>query len=80
MKVTDHQMSELIATVRAIKENTDKISALTISVAVHEEKIKKMEPKVEAHETTAQRALGVSAFAGLLGGIITATVSRIFYN
>jgi hypothetical protein len=70
----ERQLGELIGTIKAIKENTDKIPALALSVAVHEEKIKKMEPKVEAHETTTQRAMGISAFCGAMAGFITAMV------
>lgn len=78
MSATEQQLGELIATVREIKKNTDKIPDLSVAVAIHAEKISKMEPKVEAHEATAQRAFGISAVTGLVGGILTAMAGRIF--
>ncbi len=73
----EQQLGELIGTVRAIKENTDKIPQLAIAVAIHEEKIKDMEPKVERHETTSQRALAAASISGVLAGIMASIYRSI---
>ncbi len=73
----DQQLGELIGTVRAIKENTDKIPQLAISVALHEARISDMEPKVEQHETNVRRAL-VACCVSLAG--IVASLFRSHAN
>lgn len=73
----DQQLGELIGTVRAIKENTDKIPDMATTLALHEVRISKLEPKVEDHEKMAQRSIGVSAIFGALAGIVTAMVGNI---
>ena len=67
----DQKLGELIGAVRAIKENTDKIPQLSIMLAVHETKIATMEPKVERHESTAQRAMAVAGITGILAGVFS---------
>lgn len=66
----EQQLGELIGTVRAIKENTDKIPQLALSVALHESRISNMEPKVEQHERTTQRAFGISAVCGIMASMV----------
>ena len=64
----DQQLGELIGTIKAIKENTDKIPDLAIAVAIHESKINIMMPKVENSEINMRRALGACCLSML--GII----------
>ncbi len=64
----EQQLGELIGTVRAIKENTDKIPNLLVDSALHASRIAAMEPKVDAHETMAQRAFGVAVVTGAIAG------------
>lgn len=70
----DQQLGELIGTVRSIKENTDRIPDISITLALHEARIAAMEPKVEQHEKTTQRAFGIAAICGTLAGIIGSLV------
>jgi hypothetical protein len=67
----DLVIGELIGTVKAIKENTDQIPDIAKLVAVHDDLIKKMYPKVENHEKTTQRAIGISFFVGGIAGLVT---------
>lgn len=65
------QLGELIGTVRAIKQNTDKIPDMATKIALQEAIIMDMKPKVERHESSAQRAVGVAAIFGILSGFVT---------
>ena len=73
----DQQLGELIGTVRAIKENTDRIPQLAIALAVHERRITDMEPLVASHEKTSQRAFGVAMVGGLIAGSISYVLRSI---
>lgn len=76
--MNDKQLGELIGKVNAIKENTDKIPAMAISVALHEARLNTMEPKVERHETVAQRAMALSAVLGIAASIAVSMVRNAF--
>lgn len=69
--MNERQLGELIGKVNAIKENTDKIPSMAISVALHEGRLNVMEPKVNSHEATAQRAMGLSAAIGIIVGFLS---------
>ncbi len=73
----EQQLGELIGTVRAIKENTDRIPQLAVAVALHEKRLSDLEPKVEAHERTTQRAFGIAAITGLIAGSISYVLRNI---
>lgn len=70
----DKEFGELIGTVKSIKENTDKIPDISVKLALHEARISAMEPKVDRHETTAQRAIAVSGLFGIIAGIISSMI------
>lgn len=67
----DKQIGELIGKVNAIKENTDKIPDMASMLAVHESKISQMLPKVDAHESSIQRAYGIAGLTGLVGAVFS---------
>lgn len=67
----DKQIGELIGKVNAIKENTDKIPDMAAMLAVHDSKINDMKPKVEAHESSIQRAYGIAGITGLIGAVFS---------
>lgn len=75
----ERQLGELIGTVRAIKENTDKIPNMTVALAEHQLRINAMEPKVERHENANQRAVGIASMFGVISGI-AATFLRNLSN
>ena len=56
-KMDDQQLGELIGTVRAIKENTDKLPDALTLLAVHDVQLKTLIPLVRTHEKITQRAL-----------------------
>lgn len=70
MPIDAQEFGELVATVKAIKESTDKIPDLAIQVAVHETKITNMEPAVGRHEKSMQRSIGASAVFSFIGTLI----------
>lgn len=74
--MNDKELGELIGKVNAIKENTDKIPNMAIAVALHEGRINEMQPKVERHETVAQRALALCALMGITAGIIATMIKN----
>lgn len=65
------QLAALNEKVNAIKENTDKIPDLAITIAKHQVRLDAMEPRVQEHEKVAQRALTLSAITGLIGGFFS---------
>lgn len=67
----DKQIGELIGSVKAIKENTDKIPNMASMLAVHESKLAQMMPKVDAHESSIQRAYGLAGITGVIGAILS---------
>ena len=72
----EQAFGELIGTVKAIKENTDKIPAAMTSIAIHEVQIQAIIPLVRAHEKIAQRALivcGIFSSAAVIA-------SRMFHT
>lgn len=76
----EKEFGKLIGKVNAIKENTDKIPELAIAVAVHENEIKSIKPKVARHEKSAQRAIGFASFFGIISGILATMAKSLFHS
>lgn len=64
--MNEQQLGELIGKVNAIKENTDRIPDISISIALHEQRLSALEPVVKNHETSVRRVL-VACCMGLIG-------------
>lgn len=71
------QLGKLVGMMEEIKKNTDKIPDLAVKVAVHETRLNSIVPKVEAHEISAQRAIGVSGACGTIFGIVAGVLTSM---
>ncbi len=71
----DQQLGELIGTVRAIKENTDKLPAALTTLAIHDVQLKAIIPMVKQHEKMSQRALMLATLIST-GIVVAAEVFR----
>lgn len=67
----DMRFGELTGKVDAIKENTDKIPDLCVQLATLKLRTDRLEPLVDKHEKTTQRAVGMAAVSGVLASAAT---------